>query len=128
VFDSLKTTLLNVKEKFMGVMTKVPDKLVLSEAEAIELLAFLLSSARTQVDEPRIYGSMRLLTAAENLRDLIQSRVSSSTGALLEGTTELSLHAQVNMLDAETYTKDLDELCRMVAKFVIEQSDLEEKA
>jgi hypothetical protein len=110
----------------MGVLTKIPDKLVLSEAEAIELLAFLLSASRTQIDEPRIYGSMRLLTAAEKLRDLIQSRVSDPARKLLEDTTDLSLHAQINMLDIETYTKDIDELCGMAARFVVEQSELED--
>jgi len=34
---------------------------VLTEDEAVELFAYLLTSARTQLDEPPDYASMRLL-------------------------------------------------------------------
>ena len=109
----------------MGVMAKIPEKMVLTEAEALELFTFLISSARSQVDEPRLYASMRLLTAAENLRDFVQERVSTKTQKLLEDTTELTAHAQVNVLDTDNYSKDLDALCRMIAKYLVEQSEIE---
>jgi Family of unknown function (DUF6092) len=38
--------------------------MVLTEDEALELLAFLVTAARTQLDEAAEYGSLRLLTAA----------------------------------------------------------------
>ncbi len=38
----------------MGAMAKIPEKMVLTEAEALELFTFLISSARSQVDEPRL--------------------------------------------------------------------------
>ena len=38
---------------------------VLTEDEAIEMFAFLMTSARSQLDDPCRYASMRLLTAAE---------------------------------------------------------------
>src|SRR5947208_656239 len=42
-------------------------RMVLSEDEAVELVAFLVTAARTQVDEAAEYGSLRLLTAAGRL-------------------------------------------------------------
>ncbi len=40
---------------------------VLNEDEALELLAYLITAARTQVDEAAEYGPLRLLTAARRL-------------------------------------------------------------
>ena len=37
--------------------------MVLTEDEALELLAFLVTAARTQLDEAAEYGPLRLLTA-----------------------------------------------------------------
>ncbi|GEM_PF-818854 len=99
---------------------------VLTEAEALELFAFLLSSARTQIDDPALYASMRLLTAAEKLREFIRDRVSPETEALLSNTDELTTRAHIYMSDLEAYTADLDELCRMTAQFFIDQSDLKD--
>jgi Family of unknown function (DUF6092) len=42
--------------------------MVLTEDEALELLAFLVTAARTQLDEASEYGSLRLLTAAAGSR------------------------------------------------------------
>src|SRR5215217_5443207 len=41
---------------------------VLDEDDALELLAYLVTAARTQVDEAAEYGPMRLLTAARRSR------------------------------------------------------------
>jgi len=60
-------------------------RMVLSEDEAVELVAFLVTAARTQVDEAAEYGSLRLLTAAGRLGELIAERVSPETRALLTG-------------------------------------------
>ena len=48
--------------------------MVLTEDEALELVAFLVTAARTQVDEAAEYGSLRLLTAARKLADAIVAR------------------------------------------------------
>src|ERR1700754_1163098 len=58
---------------------------VLDEDDALELLAFLITSARTQVDEAAEYGPLRLLTAAHRLGDAVSSRTSEETAALLAG-------------------------------------------
>jgi hypothetical protein len=39
-----------------------PGMMVLSEAEGLELLAYLVTAARTQLDEAAEYGPFRLLT------------------------------------------------------------------
>ena len=44
--------------------------MVLTEDEALELLAFLVTAARTQLDEAAEYGPLRLLTAAGRLAGL----------------------------------------------------------
>ena len=88
----------------MEIFPQKSKTMVLTEAEAMELFAFLLASARTQLDDPATYATMRLLTAAENLRRFIRERVSPETLALLEQTDELTNHAQIYMSDAETYT------------------------
>jgi hypothetical protein len=100
------------------------EALVVTEAEAIELFAFLITSARTQLDEPCQYASMRVLTAAEILRDYMMARVTPDTRALLEETVETTTHAHINMVDKEIYAATLDKLCRRVAEFVVKQSGL----
>ncbi len=44
---------------------------VLDEDEALELLAYLVTAARTQVDEAAEYGPLRLLTAAHRLGERV---------------------------------------------------------
>ena len=63
----------------------MPTTLVLNEDEALELLAFLVTAARTQVDEAAEYGPLRLLLAARQLGEAIAPRVSPETRALLAG-------------------------------------------
>ena len=110
----------------MELFPKKSEIMVLNEAEALEFFAFLLASARTQLDDPALYASMRLLTATEILREFIRKRVSPETQALLMDTDELTTRAQIYMSDIDAYTADLDELCRMTAQFFVEQSDLKE--
>ena len=45
----------------------MPSAMVLTEDEALELLAFLITAARTQLDEAAEYGPLRMLTAAGRL-------------------------------------------------------------
>src|SRR5262249_12719415 len=59
----------------------MPTTLVLTEDEALELLAFLVTAARTQLDEAAEYGPLRLLLAASRLADAIGPRVSPDSRA-----------------------------------------------
>ena len=100
------------------------ENMVLSEEQAIELFTFLITSARTQLDDPCLYASMRLLTAAELLRDFITDGASPDVKALLTATVDKTEHAQIIMNDVDAYTTALDELCSMVARYLVEQSSL----
>jgi hypothetical protein len=54
--------------------SSVPPVWVLDEDEALELLAYLINAARTQVEEAAEYGPLRLLTAARRLAERIAPR------------------------------------------------------
>jgi hypothetical protein len=94
---------------------------VITEDEAIELFAFLMASARSQLDDPCRYASMRLLTAAEELRDRIVDRVTPDTRAILRTTEPKTLFATTHTNDLEAYTATLDELCAETARFLVER-------
>jgi hypothetical protein len=99
------------------------ESLVLTEDEAIELLAFLLTAARTQVDEPHDYGPLRLLTAAERLSRSISSRVTPETRGFIEEI--LRMFPQVHkfrMSDTEKYIEGLDNLCREIAQHIVDRT------
>jgi len=59
--------------------------MVLTEDEALELLAFLITAARTQLDETAEHGPLRLLTAARWLADCTAERASPATCDFLGG-------------------------------------------
>ena len=60
------------------------EKWVLTEEEAVELLALMITSARTQMDEPTYYGPLRLLTATERLSAMILERASDKSREFLQ--------------------------------------------
>lgn len=104
------------------------EKLVLTEAEAIELLALLITSARTQMDEPAHYGPLRLLTATERLSAMIVGRVSDKSTAFLQKAIDEIPDMHMNMSDVENYTASLDDLSREVARCLVRHSDLGDKS
>jgi len=101
-------------------------QLVLGEEEAVELLTFLVAAARTQLDDPYRYGSMRLLTAAEQLRDAITPRCSQPLRDMMDETVAITHDAQLNINQIEKYTAAIDSLNQVVARYVVESSLLEE--
>ncbi len=88
---------------------------VLDEDEALELLAYLLTAARTQIDEAAEYGPLRLLTAAHRLADRIAPRSSGGTAAFIAGPLEQVPELAVPREDREGYVDSLDHLCRALA-------------
>src|SRR4051812_21075496 len=88
---------------------------VLDEDEALELLAYLITAARTQVDEAAEYGPLRLLTAARRLAERIAPRSSDATAAFLTGPVERMPELAVPRDEREAYVARLDELCRALA-------------
>jgi hypothetical protein len=93
--------------------------MVLTEDEALELVAFLITAARTQLDEAADYGPLRLLTAASRLSDFVIERVSPETRALLVGTLRQIPDMAVRTADPAGYTAALDAVCRAVAAHLV---------
>jgi hypothetical protein len=90
------------------------DALVLSEADALEVLAYLITAARTQLDEAAEYGPLRLMGAARILADRLSPRASASLSTLLSAVAALPPTATPRN-DREAYVARLDQLCVAVA-------------
>jgi Family of unknown function (DUF6092) len=88
---------------------------VLDEDDALDLLAFLVTSARTQVDEAREYGPLRLLMAAHRVADAMAPRSSPETRALIaEDVSKVPALAVPRGNGAADYIERLDALCAAV--------------
>ena len=104
------------------------EKWVLTEDEAVELLALLITSARTQMDEPADYGPMRLLTATERLSAMMLERASDKSRGFLQDAIDRIPDMRMTMTDIEAYTNGLDHLCRQVAACLLRHSVLEDSS
>src|SRR5262245_18187511 len=102
--------------------------MVLTEDEALELVAFLVTAARTQVDEATEYGLLRLLTAAGRLAEFIAERVSPGTRALLTGPLKQISELAVRTPDPGSYIAGLDSMCRAVGQHLVIHFGLDRKA
>ena len=89
---------------------------VLDEDEALELLAYLVTAARTQVDEAAEYGPLRLLTAARRLGERMAARSSPATAEFVHGPLGRTPELAVPREGREEYVARLDELCRALAE------------
>lgn len=98
---------------------------VLDEDDAVELLAYLISAARTQVDEAAEYAPMRLLTAAGRLAEMIAPRASADLGPLLREIRAQISETAVQAGDPERYTADLDALCERTARYLVLSQSLD---
>ena len=103
-------------------------QLVLSEEEAVELLALMITSARIQIDEPARYGPLRLLTAAERLSSFIKDRASAEAQPMLNVLTGEIPNMAMYMSDEERYVGALDGLCRVVAQHLVDHTPDEDAA
>jgi hypothetical protein len=99
--------------------------MVLTEDEALELLAYLVTAARTQLDEAAEYGPMRLLTAAERLATFMAPRVSPATRALLEGPIQQVPQTATLSIDPDGYAAALDAVCRALGDHLVTRFDLD---
>jgi hypothetical protein len=101
----------------------VSSTVVLDEDDAVELLAYLVTAARTQVDEAAEYASMRLLTAAGRLAGMIEPGASPGLRSFLEDIGQGFAETAVQAGDPDGYLKRLDALCRTVARLVTVRAD-----
>ncbi len=100
------------------------DLTILSENEVVELFVYFLTTARVQIDDPNHYGPMRLLFAAEKLRDFVAGRISPSLQKLFEDTEPVINRAHIVVNDTEKFTAELDHLSTVVAEYLVEVSGL----
>jgi hypothetical protein len=91
----------------------VSDPLVLSETAAVEVLAYLVTAARTQLDEAAEYASLRLMTAAQRLADGIAGRASAPVRELIDAVGTLPPTAVPS--DRDAYVARVDQVCVAVA-------------
>jgi len=91
--------------------------MVLSEDEAIELIAFLITSAQSLNSEPSDYGPMRLLSAATKLSRQAADRMSEPWQALFaELAEQIPLWLRERERDPEGYQRFIDQCCRRIAR------------
>jgi uncharacterized protein DUF6092 len=100
----------------------MPPTCILDEDDALELLALLVTSARTQVDEAAEYGPMRLLAAAHRLGELIGARASAETASAVSTALARMPPLAVPRYDGggrDDYVARLDDLCRALAAHLV---------
>jgi hypothetical protein len=103
-------------------MTSTTGEPVLSKQSALEVLAFLVTAARTQTEEAAEYGPMRLLMGAR----LLAQRMAPAVGddaALRALVTEVARLEPVRTptRGREMYLASLDALCERVADTLMAQ-------
>ena len=85
-----------------------------STEAALEVLAYLITAARTQLDEAAEYAPMRLLTAAQRLADAMRSSASPPVQQLIAAVDALPPTATPST-DREAYVALVDGLCAALA-------------
>jgi hypothetical protein len=99
--------------------------MVLTEEEGLELLAYLVTAARTQLDEAAEYGPMRLLTAAQRLGTFMVPRSSQATRELIEGSIQPMPATTTRSADPDGYVAALDGVCGAMAEHLVEVFDVD---
>ena len=100
------------------------DSATLSENQIVELFVYFLITARVQIDDPDHYGPMRLLFAAEKLRDFVAGCTSPELQKLFEDTGPIINSARIVVNDTEKFTAELDHLSTIVAAYLLKVSGL----
>jgi len=98
---------------------------VLAEGDGLELLAYLVTAARTQVDEAAEYAPMRLLTAAGRLAEMVEPNASAGLRSLLREVRQGFSETTVQAGDPARYVERLDALCRSVAEYLVRSQGLD---
>ncbi len=101
-------------------MTDEDGELVLAKESALEVLAFLVTAARTQTEEAAEYGPMRLLMGARLLAQRIAEQVPGDD-QLHTLVVEIAGLQPVRTptRDRDAYLASLDALCERVADTLV---------
>ena len=104
-------------------MTADTGELVLTRESALEVLAFLVTAARTQTEEAAEYGPMRLLMGARLLAQRMVDEVGDDDvlGGLVSEVAALE-PVRTPTRDREAYLASLDALCERVADTLLAQA------
>jgi nitroreductase len=85
----------------------------LSKAAAVEVLAYLITAARTQLDEAAEYAPLRLLTAAQRLAGHLAPHASPPVRRVIAALD--SMPPTATPRDRDAYTAKVDEICVVLA-------------
>jgi hypothetical protein len=100
--------------------------LALAEDEALELIAYLLTSAEGGVTEPPDYGIYRLVSAADRMARTWAPRASGELATFLENLgTQMPTEAARIDIDLDGFLKYLGEQIAELARIVKERSPAE---
>jgi hypothetical protein len=99
------------------------QRITIAEDDVFELLAFLATSARLCVDEPKLYGTFRLVDGASRLLGFVlESDQMEDRQSLQQLKDEIDEKKFLLTTDQEAYRKFLDDLTRKVAKELKERA------
>jgi hypothetical protein len=107
-----------------GTVDEPGDPLVVSESEALTLLAHLVTSAELCMTEPYDYGIFRLIDAASRLATAMVARSSAESRAFLEAfLEEVNEKKMWPTRDRERYGSFLRETSRRTAEHLVIRAD-----
>jgi hypothetical protein len=90
---------------------------ILSEREALELVAYLVSAAELSVIEPDLYGSFRLVDAASRLLTFLAERAPTARRPLYSRfREEIDRNKVLMMWDRDAYVEFVERLPRDVVE------------
>jgi hypothetical protein len=102
---------------------------ILTEEEALGLLAYLASAAELTLIEPELYGSFRLVDAASRLLSHLADRASGPRGDLYrELKEEIDREKVLMMWDRERYIEFVRRLPGELARELMRARELGESA
>uniref|UniRef100_A0A7C5XH95 Uncharacterized protein n=1 Tax=Ignisphaera aggregans TaxID=334771 RepID=A0A7C5XH95_9CREN len=82
-----------------------------------KLLSFLITSARGCVEEPLLYGTLRLIDAASRLIDIMKKE-NKATEELLKLQKMIEENKSLVMYDEKAYIEFLDRLVKELTKII----------
>lgn len=111
-------------EHHSGTVDEPGDPLVVSESEALTLLAHLVTSAELCMTEPYDYGIFRLIDAASRLATTMVARSSGASRAFLEAfLEEVNEKKMWPTRDRERFGSFLSETSRRTAEHLMARAD-----
>ncbi len=93
------------------------EKLIISENQGNELLAFLVTSSRGVIEEPELYGSFRLMDAASLLLGfMLESGKQADEEFLQQLKNRIDTCKMLVMSDEEQYLAFTEDVVRSVTQ------------